>query len=714
MGGGANETITGNLIGVAADGSSPLGNGGDGVDAISVGLGSVIGGNASSAWNTIADNGGAGIDGSSVVVIGNSIHDNGGLGIHNPTSQANGKITLGHIVSSGSSSSISGTLNSAFANNAYLVQVYASPTCDPSGSGEGQTPIGSFTLTPSTAGTSSFTQTVPVAIGPGEAITATTTIGNSFQGNLDTGEFSHCKVSGNADLSLAETVSPAPVDQGSKLTITYTVTNNGPDSAPGTSFGATFPSNATFAAATTTAGTCSGVKGSASCTLGTLANGQSATVTVVLFPVVAGTFASTGTVTSSVDDPAPGDETTSVPVVVHAAAFTPASYVVDSTGDGGDADPTDLLCDDGTGHCTLRAAIEQANLAPGANTITFAIPGSGVQTISPATALPTISDPVTIDATTQPGYAGQPLVELNGGATPDGTDALTINAGDTTVRGLVIDAFRGWAVHLLANGGDTIAGNYIGTTPDGMNVGGTSGQTSNGIFVDGVGGNTIGGTSGTTPGHGLRRRLQPDQPRLPQGGHRARRADHGCGRDGQRDRGQLHRHEPARAAPAGPALRRADRDRRQRRRRHDDRRHDGRRAQPDRGHRLLRRAARHGDEHDRRGRLVRRRRLRRERAADHPAGRQRRRRLARHRDRRAHLGARHRPRQRDRRLAQRGPARRHLGDARRGQPDRHRRHRHERARQPDRRQRRGPGRRSAAATRAPATSSPATGTTAST
>ena len=123
-----------------------------------------------------------------------------------------------------------------------------------------------------------------------------------------------------------------------------------------------------------------------------------------------------------------------------------------------------------------------------------------MQTIAPASALPAVSDPVTIDGTTQPGFAGQPLVEVNGGSAPDKTDGLAITAGDTTVRGLVIDNFRGWDVHLLANGGDTIAGDYIGTTPDGMGVGTPSGQNAAGIFVDGVGGNRIGGTVGTTPG----------------------------------------------------------------------------------------------------------------------------------------------------------------------------------------------------------------------
>jgi hypothetical protein len=54
---------------------------------------------------------------------------------------------------------------------------------------------------------------------------------------------------------------------------------------------------------------------------------------------------------------------------------------------------------------SLRRAILDANAHPGADIIVFNIPGSGVQTIIPTTALPTISDAVTIDGSTQPGFA---------------------------------------------------------------------------------------------------------------------------------------------------------------------------------------------------------------------------------------------------------------------------------------------------------------------
>jgi CSLREA domain-containing protein len=74
-----------------------------------------------------------------------------------------------------------------------------------------------------------------------------------------------------------------------------------------------------------------------------------------------------------------------------------ALFVVNSTGDGGNLGGT--VCDDGTGNCTLRAAIEAANNAPGDNTVRFSIPTSdpgydpstGITTIPLTRALPDIS-----------------------------------------------------------------------------------------------------------------------------------------------------------------------------------------------------------------------------------------------------------------------------------------------------------------------------------
>ena len=94
------------------------------------------------------------------------------------------------------------------------------------------------------------------------------------------------------------------------------------------------------------------------------------------------------------------------------------------------------------GSGSLRDAIINANATPGTDTITFNIPGPGVKTINLVISLPEITDRVIIDATTQPGYAGAPLIELNGSAVSSNANGLVIKAGGSTVRGLAIGNFR--------------------------------------------------------------------------------------------------------------------------------------------------------------------------------------------------------------------------------------------------------------------------------
>src|SRR5688572_13580573 len=48
-----------------------------------------------------------------------------------------------------------------------------------------------------------------------------------------------------------------------------------------------------------------------------------------------------------------------------------ANLSVNSTADQSDANPGDGLCATGAGVCTLRAAIQEANALPGADTITL-------------------------------------------------------------------------------------------------------------------------------------------------------------------------------------------------------------------------------------------------------------------------------------------------------------------------------------------------------
>jgi hypothetical protein len=87
---------------------------------------------------------------------------------------------------------------------------------------------------------------------------------------------------------------------------------------------------------------------------------------------------------------------------------------------------------------TLRWAITQANATPAADVINFNIAGAS-KTISLAGDL-TITQPVTIDATTQPGYAGSPIVRIDN-PTNAANSGLTINAASCVVRGLSITQF---------------------------------------------------------------------------------------------------------------------------------------------------------------------------------------------------------------------------------------------------------------------------------
>ena len=119
-----------------------------------------------------------------------------------------------------------------------------------------------------------------------------------------------------------------------------------------------------------------------------------------------------------------------------------------------------------SGPGSLRQAITDSNADSGdRDTIVFNIPGSGVHTITPLTALPALSQPVVIDGTTQPGFAGMPLIELNGNGLA--AAGLIITGGNSIVRGLVINRFGGAGIRLQTNGGNAVEGNFVGTDATG-------------------------------------------------------------------------------------------------------------------------------------------------------------------------------------------------------------------------------------------------------
>ena len=147
--------------------------------------------------------------------------------------------------------------------------------------------------------------------------------------------------------------------------------------------------------------------------------------------------------------------------------------------------------DSGAG--SFRQAILSANTNPGPNTIVFQISGTPPFSIKPANALPAITAPVTIDATTQPGWIGTPVIELNGTNTISGTVGLRFSAGGfCTLRGLAINLFPAQLIE-LASPSNSLQGNFIGTDVTGTLARGR-GANSHGILVSSSG-NLIGGTN---------------------------------------------------------------------------------------------------------------------------------------------------------------------------------------------------------------------------
>ncbi len=97
---------------------------------------------------------------------------------------------------------------------------------------------------------------------------------------------------------------------------------------------------------------------------------------------------------------------------------------------------------DGRQRSRLAAAGDSGRqYANPADPITFAISGSGVTRSSPGQ--PSDHGTVIIDGTTQPGFTGTPIIELNGFGAPAGADGLYISAADSVIRGLIINRYSG-------------------------------------------------------------------------------------------------------------------------------------------------------------------------------------------------------------------------------------------------------------------------------
>jgi uncharacterized repeat protein (TIGR01451 family) len=140
----------------------------------------------------------------------------------------------------------------------------------------------------------------------GLQITPTDSLGQTF----DVQTIQHA--TRNSDLSVSTTDSPDPVLSGDTVTYNLTVQNNGPDDAAAATVTDTLPSGVAFVSATPSSGDCSQASGIATCRLGPIANGASATVALEVKPTSSGSITNTATVVGDdLNDPTSANDSTS-------------------------------------------------------------------------------------------------------------------------------------------------------------------------------------------------------------------------------------------------------------------------------------------------------------------------------------------------------------------------------------------------------------------
>jgi CSLREA domain-containing protein len=200
-------------------------------------------------------------------------------------------------------------------------------------------------------------------------------------------------------------------------------------------------------------------------------------------------------------------------VVAARPAHAVSTFSVNFTADTDDGRCTRLIPTTSS-ECTLREAMNAANSNANAaetDLIRFSIPGNGPHTISPSSALPTISQSVTIDGYTEgdatattdddakenilaKGTKAVLKIELDGTNAGSANGLNIVNAPAVVVRGLVINNWANRGIEIFGEGasGARIEGNFIGTDVSGSF---DQGNRLAGAEVVGASGVTIGGTT---------------------------------------------------------------------------------------------------------------------------------------------------------------------------------------------------------------------------
>lgn len=165
-------------------------------------------------------------------------------------------------------------------------------------------------------------------------------------------------------------------------------------------------------------------------------------------------------------------------------------YTVNTTYDEPDLILGDGFCLTDNDECSFRAAIAEANLHPGVDTIRFNITGEeGIPIIYLESLLPEITDPIVIMGGAQPGAQ---FIELDGSSLSE-SDAtgIVIKAGGSSVSGLLLNYFNGDGLRIDGADSNLVDNMRIGIAEvDGQIE--PRGNGGNGIHIVNSNDNTIG------------------------------------------------------------------------------------------------------------------------------------------------------------------------------------------------------------------------------
>lgn len=190
-----------------------------------------------------------------------------------------------------------------------------------------------------------------------------------------------------ADLSVTKVAFPEPVAIGTGIAYTVVVTNSGPQTAVSATVSDVLSPDVTLLTVSTTQGTCTVA---INCSLGDIASGSSATITITVLtlPAAGATVTNSVSVASNVLDPITSDNSASViSTIVHNQAPTCDDITIVIAEDSGTSShPLKVQCNDPDGDSIdiEIVALSLVSVSPvNVGTLSFALPSLGAIELSP-------------------------------------------------------------------------------------------------------------------------------------------------------------------------------------------------------------------------------------------------------------------------------------------------------------------------------------------